>query len=209
LSGVTDDEFAALIQLGAEQRNIEYKGPGPISDKHLINKVTRAILGMTNRRDGGFVVVGVNEFNGALDPIGIQSSEIVSWTRDDLADKVAPLVDPSVHFDLEHRTYSGRQFVIMIVREFDETPVFCRVNKNGAKNDVVLREGALYVRGRRKPETVEIRTAQEMRDLLELSLQKRLRNFTALAQAAGLSLSPVPTQSDRDQFSNQLAELGL
>jgi predicted HTH transcriptional regulator len=206
---MTDDEFAALIELGTEQRNIEYKRPGPISDKHLVHKVTRAILGLTNRLDGGYVVVGVEDAKGLLDPIGLQDSVIVDWTRDALADKVAPLVDPSVDFDLEHRAYRDLQFVLITVREFDETPVFCRVNINDTKNNVVLRDGALYVRGRRKPETIEIRTAQEMRDLLDLSLRKRLRHFATLTQAADLSISSGPRLGDADQFSDQLAEMGL
>lgn len=205
---MTDEEFAALIELGAEQRNVEFKGPGPISDKHLVHKVVRAILGMTNRLDGGYVVVGVAEIDGGLNPVGVDARTVAGWTRDALADKAAPLVDPSVDFDLEHRAYRGQRFVLITVREFDETPVFCRANRNDAGNkNVVLREGALYVRSRRKPETVEIRTAQEMRDLLDLALRKRLRNFIELLQAAGLSASVSPHATDREKFEAQIADL--
>jgi predicted HTH transcriptional regulator len=205
---MTDEEFAALIALGAEQRHVEFKGPGPISDKHLVYRVVRAMLGMTNRRDGGYVIVGVEETGGRLNAVGLEARSISGWTRDSLADKVAPLVDPSIDFDLEHCTYEGRRFVLIRVREFDETPVFCRSNRNDANNrDVVLREGALYVRSRRKPETVEISTAQEMRDPLDLALRKRLRHFVELLQAGGLT-SAVPSQAtDREKFEAQIADL--
>lgn len=209
---MTDDEFATLIAMGAEQRHVEFKGPAPISDKHFVHKVVRAILGMANRRDGGYVVIGVEDVNRVLNSVGIDDGTIAHWTRDSLADKVAPLVDPSVDFDLEHRSYEGRQFVLIIVREFDETPVFCRATKNDAENrHVVLREGALYVRGRRKPETVEIRTSQEMRDLIDLALGKGIRRFQRQIQEAGLSntltLPPQPTNAEK--FKAQTADLDL
>jgi predicted HTH transcriptional regulator len=165
---------------------------------------------MTNRLDGGYVVVGVHETNGALNPVGIDDATIANWTRDSLADKVAPLVDPSVDFDLEICWYQDRQFVLITVREFDETPVFCRVTRNNADNtDVLLREGALYVRGRRKPETIEIRTSQEMRDLLDLALRKRIRHFLELSQIAGFSGSSGSKMTDAEKFKAQLAEQGI
>lgn len=68
---MTDDEFAALIEIGAEQRHVEFKGPNPITDKHFIHKVVRAILGMANRRDGGYVVIGEEDINSVLNPVGI------------------------------------------------------------------------------------------------------------------------------------------
>jgi predicted HTH transcriptional regulator len=205
---LTDDEFAMLLDSGAEQRNVEFKSPGPISDKQLLYKVTRAVLGMTNHLDGGLVIVGVSEHAGKLVAKGVAEADVLEWTRDTLADKVAPLVDPSVDFDVEHRVYDGRAFVLIAVREFDETPVFCRSNKHDQSgNYLVLREGALYVRGRRKPETVEVRTSQEMRDLLDLALRKRLRHFTELLQAAGGPYNALRGPSDTEKFQMQIADV--
>jgi predicted HTH transcriptional regulator len=207
---MNDEQFAILVEFGAEQRNVEFKGPGKITDKHHVHRVVRAILGMTNRQDGGFVAVGVMDNNGSLDPVGMEVSILTGWTLDNLADKAAPLVDPSVHFDLEQREYKDRKFVLITVREFDETPVFCRVTRNNADNtDVVLREGALYVRSRRKPETIEIRTAQEMRDLLDLALRKRIRHFLDLSQSAGLATGPVQSTNSAVRYKEQLGDLGF
>ena len=206
---MTDEEFALLLGLGAEQRNVQLKGPGPISDKHLVHKVARAILGMTNRLDGGFVIVGVNESSGTAEAIGVDQDTISDWTRDALADKLAPLVDPSVDFNLEHRAYDGHNFVLITVREFDEHHILRSDKHDPTGKTLVLREGALYVRGRRKPETVEIRTSQEMRDLLALSLRKRLRHFMELLQSAGGITSMAIGPSDADRFQSEIADMGL
>lgn len=56
---VRDDQFVELLALGHEQQGVEFKGPGPRTDKYLQGKVLRAILGMANRRDGGHIIIGV------------------------------------------------------------------------------------------------------------------------------------------------------
>jgi predicted HTH transcriptional regulator len=208
---MTEDEFIFEIESGVERRHIEYKGPGSIADKQLVGKVTRAILAMTNRRDGGTVIVGVADAGGVLDPVGLDAITASEWTRDALADKVAPLVDPSVDFDLEHMSYKSRIFVVITVREFDETPVFCRANRQSSTSkDMILREGALYVRGRRKPETVEIRTSQEMRDLLDLGVTKGLRRYMEQSNAAGIIVGvPAQAKGSAALFRSQLSDLGV
>jgi hypothetical protein len=70
---------------------------------------------------------------------------------------------------------------------------------------MVLREGALYVRGIRKPETVEIRTSLEMRRLLDLALERRMDRFIHLAARAGF-LPPQPYSPDDDRFAEQLQD---
>jgi predicted HTH transcriptional regulator len=207
---MTDEQFAILIGGLSEQRHLEFKGAGSISDNQLVHRVARAILAMTNQLDGGYVIVGMEERRGAFHPDGVDPSMIEGWTRDTLADKVAPLVDPSVDFDLEHRRFLGNRFVLISVREFDETPVFCRLDKHDATGrKQILREGALYVRGRRKPESIAIRTSREMRDLLDLALRKRLRAYVELGQAAGLPGLLPPARRSADLFAAQISDLGL
>lgn len=58
---ISEQTLAEWIALGREQRGVEFKGPGPRSSKHLCGKVLRAMMAMANRRDGGFVVIGVDE----------------------------------------------------------------------------------------------------------------------------------------------------
>lgn len=207
-----DAELVDVIERGVEQRHVEFKGRGSIDDKHFVNRVAKAILAMTNRQDGGYVIVGVEEGGGIFNPIGIDASDLGKWTRDTLADKMSPLVDPSVDFDLEHKLYDSRWFVLLTIREFDETPVFCRADRHDATGkELVLRDGALYVRSRRKPETIEIRTSQEMRDLLDIALAKRYRHFLSRADAFGLvserRVSSEDATDDAERFRRQLLEI--
>lgn len=195
-------EFKELLAPGYERRGVEFKGPGPRSNRQLFAKVVRAVLGMANRRDGGLVVIGVQDNGGVLDPVGLDAAALRTWRYDDVAAALATYAVPSVDFDLETSEHQGKRYVLLRVREFEDIPVLCKKDYEG-----VLRDGACYVRSRRKPETAEIPSEADMRDLLELATEKRLRRFLAQARAARLDLSAGALPTDQDLFDKQLGDL--
>lgn len=198
---MTDEEFVQLLALGRELSGLEFKGPGPRSDRQLFAQVVRAVLGMANRRDGGTVVIGVQDDQGSLHPVGVDEEDLVTWHYDGVADALAEYADPSVSFDLEFKTHDGRMYVVVEVAEFEDIPVLCK----RAYGDI-LRNGACYVRTRRKPETSEIPAQADMRDLLNLATDKELRRFISRARSAGIiSVSVAP--DDRQRFEEQLGDL--
>ncbi len=67
-----------MIALGYETRGTEFKGPGASSDTGFMAIVIRAVLGMSNRRDGGKIIVGVAEVGGTLNPVGLNESDLAS-----------------------------------------------------------------------------------------------------------------------------------
>lgn len=205
---MTEDQFAEYLTLGHELSNVEFKGPGSRTDQPLQAKIIRAVLGMANRRNGGVVILGVNEANSVLDPIGLTSAQLASWRAYDMvADLVNAYADPPMHFDLEVHQKDGRSFVVLIVQEFDEVPVLCKklYVHQATQNPVqkkILRDGACYVRPRRKHETVEVPTATDMRDLLALATEKQVRRFVAQTKAAGIDLAQqVP--GDEELFTRE------
>ena len=97
---MTDEEFDQLLALGRELSGLEFKGPGPRSDRQLFAQVVRAVLGMANRRDGGTVVIGVEDSGTSLSPIGLSDADLATWTYDAVADGIAVYADPNVSFEL-------------------------------------------------------------------------------------------------------------
>ncbi len=79
---------------------------------------------------------------------------------------------------------SRASVAVMKVFEFDDLPHICVRDYPG-----VLRSGAVYVRPRRAPETVEIASSVEMRELLDLATEKSVRRFLATAERAGVRVS--------------------
>lgn len=168
---MTEEEFAEIIARGREQSSVEFKSAGFRTDKHLFAKVTRATLGMANRRDGGLVIVGIEEGDVGLELKGLTHHELATWRHDDIADGFASYADPSIEFDTEQIIYQSKTFIVITVDEFSEVPVLCKRGYNKDR-ELILRNGACYIRPRRKPETIEVSTYADMRDLIDLATDK-------------------------------------
>jgi hypothetical protein len=195
------EHLQSVLAFGREQSGVEFKGPGRRTDRHFLARVVRAVLGMANRRDGGYVILGVVDSGGELTPEGLAEDELQTWTYDHVADSLATYADPSVQFSVTTPSIDSKTFVAIHVTEFGEVPVLCKKDYN-REAIAVLREGALYVRSRRKPETIEVSTYSDMRDLVELATDKSLRRFMERAQSAGL----LPSQNNsREDFAKQAA----
>ncbi|HEX9988029.1 MAG TPA: RNA-binding domain-containing protein [Chloroflexia bacterium] len=196
---MTDEQFSELIALLVhEQRGIEVKGPGLRTDRQLAAKVVRAALSMSNRRTGGLIIIGIDEQNGAFTPTGLSDVELATWRYDDVSTLFALYADPPISFRLEVRVHNEQRFVLLNIDEFSDIPVLCRRD-----NDPVLREGACYVRSRRRPETAEIPSHADMRDLIELATEKGIKRFLGQMQTGGISISEVVQAQDEALFDQQ------
>jgi len=199
---MNDREFIEILALGHELNGIEFKGPGSASDKQPFAQVAKAVLGMANRRNGGRIVIGVEDNAGVLNPVGLNDSELSTWRYDDVAGKLAEYADPSVNFEMDVKRHEGKNYVVLHVREFEEVPVLCKKDYQG-----VLRKGACYVRPRRKPETTEIPSQEDMRELIDLATEKKLRRFFTQAHRSGVGLTSRSVPTDQDLFERQLGGL--
>ncbi len=204
---MTSDELRQLLELGHEQSGVEFKGAHPRNDRVFGAKIVRAALGMANRRNGGLIVLGIDELPSGLSPVGLSNADAATWRHDLLADLLAQHAEPPVNFTTEVVHLDGKLFVVIGVAEFLDVPVLCRRAFASSDGTVILREGACYVRPRRKPETTEVPTYADMRDLLHLAVQKNVRRFVEAASATGASTVFSSELSDAAQFANQRQEL--
>ena len=109
--------------------------PGDRTDRQLLAQVARAVLGMTNRRDGGLVIIGVDDGGNA---VGLSDDQLATWNYDHVAASLAEYADPYVSFALQVLVYEDRSFVILHIAEFEEIPVLCKRDY-----DKVLRKGGV------------------------------------------------------------------
>lgn len=193
---LTADEVEAILADGRELRNFEVKGPGARSDTQLLAKVTRAALSMGNLRDGGYVLLGLDDQRLAeLEP-GLTDEDAAGWMSfDDVARKFREYSDPPLVFDLaELELSSGARVVLVEVSEFTDVPHLCARQYDGA-----LRKGALYVRSRGAAETVEVSDLVEMREVIDLATEKALRRFVESASRAGIHLPATAEHAESDE----------
>lgn len=199
---ITPEEVADILAIGHETAGVEFK-PAGLRQGELEGRVIRAILGMANRTGGGVVVLGVQENpDKTLRPVGMSPEQIVSWNHDDTTATTSAHADPFVTFTTRTvRATNGMDFVILRVDEFEELPVLCKkefAHPINPKKPILVR-GACYVRTRGKPETIDIASQTEMRDLLTRAVDKGVARFVQRARAAGVPLVPgesAPTPDD-------------
>jgi hypothetical protein len=116
---------------------------------------------------------------------GLNGEQLESWLAfDDVARRLANYADPPLHFERASAALSNGVTVAVIqVFEFADLPHLC--SKDYPQ---VLREGALYVRPRKVPETSELASSVEMREILDLATEKALRAYVRMAEQASLTL---------------------
>ena len=205
---MTEQELEAILAQGHETHGVEFKGPGKRTNSAFVASVIRAMLGMANHRDGGHVILGID--SESLEPVGLDDDEEASWLNyDALAPAVNEYASPSLSFNVQSVTFRENQIVIIRVEEFEEIPILCRKEFQApAKKSSLLRRGACYVRASHKPETSEIPSEQEMRELLELAIDKGVAKFLARVQKVGLLGAGVPLkESDSSRFRKQVEEM--
>jgi predicted HTH transcriptional regulator len=211
---MTDNDLAEMIALGHESRRVEFKGPGRRDDGHTMAVVARAVLAMANVRGGGSVIIGVAErADKTLDPLGVSPEVEATWLDfDALCDQIARFAEPSVTFEVAVSTFKSKRFVVIEVQEFADVPIICRQSHSSAADPArgrpgpveVLRAGALYVRGRRKPESVAVRNSEDMREVIELAIEKGIARYERLSRIAR---EAAVERSDTTLYDDELGPL--
>ncbi len=200
---MTEQELVEIIKLGREEQNIEYKSSMPWTDTGFAEKIIRTILSMSNIRDGGFILIGMEEQDdGSYVPAGISSTDKATFNEDNMADKTSEFADPYVNFYLWPLAYDGKEFLIVQVNEFDEIPVICK--KDGTTTNLV--RGKMYTRSRRKPESIAVPGQTEMREILDVAIEKGIRKFFSRTARIGIEVE-TPDSINENKFDEQIKDL--
>ena len=188
----TTEELETRLRAGYEGRAIEFKRNGKSEERHFLAKVARAALSMGNLRDGGYVVIGIDDAAPQEMLPGLDDEELASWQAyDDVSARLAVYCDPPLRFEIaQFELASSAEVVVLQVHEFSDIPHLC-----AREYQDVLRKGALYVRSRRMPETVEVASSVEMREVLDLAAEKRLRAYVETAERADVRLGVREAES--------------
>ncbi len=196
-----ENEFLELKRLGREGRSLESKRSMPWKDAEFKAKIVKSVLAFSNVRDGGRIIIGVErQDDGTPKWVGVCPEDLATYDEDAVAAHVAEFADPYAKVRLERQPDDGTIYIIIQVDEFDDVPVVCR--KDGREK---LRRGAMYTRSHRIPESVEVPSQTEMREILDMATEKGIRKYFEMQERIGIPI--IPTVSDADRFEAQLKGL--
>lgn len=195
-----------IVFAGREDVNREYKASFPWCRKTngpTLAKVVKTILAMSNLRDGGNIVIGVEEQDGKFKETGVDLDHIATFAHDNIADFVREYAEPYARIEVQTRDYPEGHFVLIRVEGFHEVPVICRKSY-----DNILVEGSVYVRSLTgRPSSVRISRYVDMQELLDLAVERGVRRYLQKQARLSAEVSQASILSDRELFERQLGDL--
>lgn len=161
---MTNDQLKELLEIGEESPRLEYKKSHPCD----VEGLAKDILAMSNLRDGGTIIIGVEQRpDGSFSPSGMKPGDLQTYNGEIIKDRVGVFADPYVNFSIYFLEYNSNEFVVIVVREFDEIPVICKKDGKG------LQKGTIYTRTKsRRPESARVSNHSDMREIIELAVDK-------------------------------------
>ncbi|NQV16638.1 ATP-binding protein [bacterium] len=198
---MSEDILVQFITHGREERNLEYKSNINWKDPHIQAKLIKSILALSNIRNGGAIVIGVEQNGEKFTPKGLSNTNLQTFKQDDISSRVSSFADPYVEITVTHVDYEEASYVVIQVKEFAEIPVICK--RDGAEG---LTIGQIYTRPRRKIETVAIPSQIEMREIVNMAIDKGMELQQKRLSKYGSS-SIDKNEADKAAFKNQAGDL--
>ncbi|MFC1916643.1 helix-turn-helix domain-containing protein [Chloroflexota bacterium] len=199
---MSDEALLELIYHGREERNLEYKRSINWEEPATKAKIAKSAMAMANLPDGGAIVIGVEKTGEAYDEVGMEQGHIESFRQDDVMEYInEKYANPYVELTVRPVSKDNKSFTVIQVQEFGQLPVICK--NDGLEN---LKRGALFTRSRVKHETVQVRRQTEMREILDLAVDKEIRRLRSHGLLTFVEAARA-SESDRQLFEQQGSEL--
>lgn len=168
------------LQGNSENLNLEFKSTFDFEENIWAReRLIRSILAMSNTRDGGYILIGVEEnLDKSLNLSGINEAHLQLFKTkiEDLKSKVESFSSSPVSYEVGLGEYKGKKFILISVTEFLINPLICR--KNGEHKEKHLEEGAIYIRTLKdKPSSIKLTNPVDIQDFLERAYDKQISNL--------------------------------
>ena len=177
---LTEVKIEEILQGNAESLNTEFKATFDFN-MHIWmrEKLIRSILAMSNTRDGGFIVVGVEEKDDKLpDFTGVKEEHLSTFNGDIVKEKVESFSSFPVDYEIGFGLYKGKNYIIISVTEFSLNPTICKKSGDNKEEKLTLEEGAIYIRTLKgKPSSVKISKPADVQDFLDRITDKQITNL--------------------------------
>lgn len=183
------EELEALLEGGSETQTIEFK----TSCSWDVVTFAKDILAMSNVRDGGYIIIGVE--NKTFVRKGTTSKQQGTFEVDIMRDQMAPYADPHVNFFVDFpKDQNGVEYVVIRVLPFDEIPIICRKDSRDTK------AGTIYYRNRnRRVESAAVSNSYDMREIIKMATVRMMQK----EKEFGLTVEP----SAKGKLDNELKGL--
>lgn len=197
------ERIEAALDRVVESSNVDFKASAPWAA--LKWKIVKTVLGMGNLRDGGLIIGGVSEGDGTWQLEGMLEADLATFDADTMAAIFEKYVSPAPVAEVVVHERDAKKYLVLDIREFEEIPFVCRSNGPEGKG---LDVGGFYHRPLGGvPRTEKVRSAEDMRPILQIATEKGARRILEQGQRVGL-LGTLPHQGTADnRYDEELGDL--
>lgn len=212
-----DINISKILKVPNESRGIEFKesfswspNVDGLQSNNKAQEVIRSILGMSNIKDGGKIFIGVRQGKNSTEPKfvseGMATSDLNTYDQDSIFEQVRNFGEPEPQFQVLNVEYEGKYFILFNVQSFLFAPIIC----NNYRHLNKLEMSALYIRTF-KPETKKVTEVVEMREIVELAIEKELDIFSARMQRVFRTMSAIKItrgeEEEQKKFRGELKDV--
>lgn len=193
------DSLLSAIAQRVETRSVEYKESQEFSAMKWA--LPKTVMAMANLRDGGCVIIGIEERTGIAELTGLDPAHERSYNQDDLVALVNRYARPPVSLTMRIVEYEGRRFIGVLVQPFDRVPIICGNPMPQEAGRHALKLGEIPARTKDRVSTSKVGDADLVAEILEIAAEKRAAEIISTARRLGLQM---PAR-DRDHFERERA----
>ena len=183
-----------------ETKELDYKGPciwNP-KDKASCCELVKDILAMANTL-GGYLVIGVDEKDHGFEFTGMSNEQLSSFDTTKINQFTNNYSDPPINTTVYKVPYENRNFIIISVPRFSDTPHICQKDFPG-----ILSEATVYARTDNN-ESAPIKKSSDFRLIIENAIKNRSDQLlTSFRTILKHGIVEEERESDEDQFLIQL-----
>jgi hypothetical protein len=174
-------------------------------------KLTKAILAMSNIEYGGKIILGIEQLNNSFVLEGMNPSDLLSFNYDEMSAFVSKFADPYVKFSMkiiDNENNKEKKFLLLNVEPFVLTPVTCKKDSDPGDAKSRLKKGVIYTRTTRIPESAEVSSVNELREIIDIAVDRGVRRFIQMAQNNQLfNLTEISNLNRKNIVKTRLQEL--
>ena len=183
-SVLVDPVIKGILDYPSESRAVELKSSMPwsdISQQQQLQETVKSILGMSNIKDGGKIIIGIRQNSDkTFEVTGVCGEDLETYDPDKIYQAVRNYGEPAPRFEVKNMEYKGKFFVVFLVQEFLYSPVICCKNGKNIVSEPLVK-GALYIRTH-SPGTKKVDNETEMREIINLAIDKEIESYSARTQ---------------------------
>lgn len=167
--------------------------------------LVKDFLAMANTKDGGKLIIGRRDSDGALD--GLSEDQVAKWDQTKVNDFLRNYADPPFAVAVRKLTVDGHRIILLDVPEYQETPILCSRNAHSSQGQSrqLLKSGTLYVRTERAT-SESISNSQEMREFLNRAVRRRADEMLSDIQQILSGATKRNLPNDEEQYEKEVNE---